>query len=236
MRNFSSKVFVSILFVVLCMGRTALAEGDVRQIIVSGEGAVSVEPDFALIKLSVHRNGDTAALALEQMSAAAQTVIDRLLAAGIAEVDIRTTDLRLNQVIQISLESDEHSDPVFAANTTVLVKVRELDQLGLLLAASVGDGVNRFSGLSFQVSDRQPHLSIARDRAIADAVLRASQYAQAAELTLGEVLEIRESSVLSYDGYETHEMGGLIDESPVPFMASELKISASVQVTFAIAD
>jgi uncharacterized protein YggE len=78
---------------------TPAAQGDeakvTRTVTVTGSGKVYLTPDIAYITIGVHTEGENAAEAVAANNTQAQEVIDALLAQGIAERDIQTTNFSI---------------------------------------------------------------------------------------------------------------------------------------------
>ncbi|TNF57350.1 MAG: DUF541 domain-containing protein [Rhodobacteraceae bacterium] len=211
-----------------------LAQDMPRQISVTGEGQVEAVPDMALISVGVEADDPGARAAMDRAAAGAQAVLAALAAAGIEARDIQTGQVMLNPVW------DHRTDPDAAPRVTgfravisMNLRLRDLDKLGPVLDAVVGDGANRLGGLSFAVADPDPLMAQARALAVRDAMARARQMADAAGVTLGEVLSISE-----HGGGARPMMMGMAEAraSDIPVAAGEVSLSANVSMVFAIAE
>jgi len=111
------------------------------------------------------------------------------------------------------------------------VRLRDLDKLGALLDALVTAGANRLNGISFGVSDLDDKTNEARKLAVKDAKARAELYAQEADVDVGKVMSISESSIRR--PRPMMQMRAMSAES-VPIARGEQTISASVTVVFEI--
>ena len=83
----------------------------------------------------------------------------------------------------------------YQADNTVTVRVREIAQLGGTIDALAGAGANRLYGIGFEVSEPRAALDAARREAVADARAKAELFAEAAGVTLGPVISIREGGM-----------------------------------------
>jgi uncharacterized protein YggE len=210
-------------------------EAPLRQITITGDGMVATVPDMAVIDLGVQHEAETAAEALALMSAGMTAVLDLLKAAGIAETDIQTGSLRIDQRWeQASYEETPKLTGYYAA-TTVTVRVRDLAMLGGVLDQVVSGGVNQMAGLRFDLSEPGPVLQEARRDAVADARAKAELYAEAAGFSLGPVLALSEQG--SY-GPPSPMFDMVRSEMamPVPVAAGEVNMSAQVTITWQILD
>lgn len=200
---------------------------------VTGEATVEATPDMATISLGVTTEGQTAAEAMTANSKALQAVIERLKAAGIEDRDLQTSNLSLNPNW---VGYDSGSTPKIAgyvASNMLNVRVRALDGLGSVLDASIADGANTLNGISFELAAPRPAQDEARKAAVADARARAALLVEAAGGTLGKIVSITENS-----GYGSPMPMFKSDAAaaPVPVASGQIGLSASVTVSFEIAE
>ena len=73
----------------------ALAAGDVRQIVVNGEGSVDVAPDYAQITVGATTTGTVAKDVMAENSRAVADVIAAAKAEGVEAKDIKTSSLTI---------------------------------------------------------------------------------------------------------------------------------------------
>ncbi len=231
--------FLTIIYLVVALGVPSFAiaqEAAVNvaagRIIVQGVGQVERAPDMATIQAGVVAQGDTAAEALDETSEATSHVIDTLKAAGVSERDIQTRGLSLNPLWQNRNSSGTPKISGYEARNTVMVRVRELDDLGDILDAVVESGANQFHGLSFGLRNPGPAQDEARVLAVKDALGRAELYAGAAGIEVGEIIEISETGGGVPRPMAMERMAAMADS--VPIAAGELSLSASVTVIFRI--
>ena len=203
-------------------------------IVVTGRADVAVAPDMARLVIGVEHRAADAVAAIDAMSAGTEAVLARLAAAGLDGRDVQTSSLRLD------LERDYSGNGVprivgYVASTRIDIAVRELDALGRILGEVVGDGANRIDSLSFDVADPAPHREAARRAAVADARAKAQLYAEAAGVTLGKLQHLTEAGgggMPEPFGMEARSMAA----ADVPVAAGEIEISASVTLSYAIAE
>ena len=216
----------------------ALVSGVIAQnvqngITVSGEGVVSLAPDMATIRLGVSERAATASDAMRQTSEKVRGILDQLDGIQVAGLDRQTSGLYLRPVYDNRPRDDNGPAQVvgYEAGNTVSVTVRDLSKLGALLDAVVAEGANDFNGLEFGLQDNAEALIAARKGAVADAMARASQLAEAAGVKLGAVLQMSESS----QGYRPMEIkASQMRSMDVPIETGEVAIRAQVTMQFAI--
>jgi uncharacterized protein YggE len=116
----------------------------------------------------------------------------------------------------------------------VTVVLRDLDALGGVLDAVLGDGANSLGGLSFGMSDDAALRDEARRAAVADATAKARVLAEAAGVMLGPLEEIVEGG--GFDGPLPRARMDMAMAEAVPVAPGELTISATVTMTWAIGE
>ncbi|MDW4496974.1 SIMPL domain-containing protein [Sulfitobacter sp. D35] len=228
--------------IMLCLvagfGSAAVAQ-DVtapRVITVTGEASVPAAPDMATIRLGVTEQAADAAAAMQAASAAVGDILARLDGAGIEARDRQTSGLSLQPVWSDRSGNVDAPPQItgYEARNAVTVRVRDLDALGGLLDAVIADGANTLDGLAFDVQDPAPLEREARKAAVADAMARAQDLAEAAGVTLGPVQSIIEQ--VRRGGPVRLEMADAARGASVPVAAGEVGFEGSVQMVFGIAD
>jgi uncharacterized protein YggE len=225
----------SLLILGLLVGQAPFApsasadEHQFRQITVTGQGEASAEPDMATLSIGVEVQAKTPGKALADNAERMTAVMARLKDAGIAEKDLRTSQLGVWPVYS------ERNQPQrivgYRASNQLSVIIRDIDRLGDVLDQAVADGANRVNGPSFSIADPAPLLARARDDAVSDAVAKAERYAAAAGVALGDVLSIDEAGGAPIFG---RQMRAEAMAASTPIAPGESSVSASVTMTFAI--
>lgn len=228
--------FLSLLFcaALLWVPVNAHAEDVRREIIVTGEGRVSVEPDMAVLTLGVMREARTAKEAMDQTSAAVSEVLKTLVDAGIEARDMQTSAVSLAPRWDHSDRDKPPSVVGYVASNTLSIRVRDLDRLGGVLDRVIGSGANQMNGLSFTLSEPRPIEDEARVKAVQDAKAKASLLAEAAGVTLGPVQTISEGSAGGPAPIQMRREAMMA--SDVPIAAGEVDVRISVTLIFAIGD
>jgi uncharacterized protein YggE len=208
-----------------------------RTITVTGSGKTVLSPDIAYINIGVQTEGKDAAQAVSDNNQNTQQVIDALLATGVAEEDIQTTNFNIYPRQEYDPQGQPTGEITYVVNNTVYVTVRDLDQVGDLLNTAVASGANTIHGIQFDVADNAEALSDARVAAIKNAETIASELANAAGVTLGEIHSI---STLT-GGYpvpmfEGRGGGGtpVMAEAAVPISPGQMIVTVDVTVIYLI--
>ena len=218
-----------ILGVILALTATIAGadEPSSRTISVVGEGLVAVEPDMAVISLGVTHTDVSAKVAMDRVSEDARALLGQLTALGVDARDVQTDRLSVQPLW-------DHNDGArrvtgYVAQNAVSVRVRDLAALSAILDAALRAGSNDFNGLQFTLQDNSEQLAMARAAAVRDAMARARQLADAAEITLGAIRTMTEQG-----GAARPEMFAAARSGDVPIAAGELTVSARVAITFDI--
>lgn len=224
-------------FLMLAALTPAFAEEvPLRTITVTGDGEVTQKPDLATLSIGVRHEAQTAAEALDRMSAAMTPVMERLVAAGIAATDVQTGSLSLEPLYDYSYSSGPPKFLGFAAATSVTVTIRDLGLVGGVLDAVVEDGANTLGGIAFGLADPSAALNGARQEAVEDARARAELYAAAAGVTLGELITLTESGGYAPQPVMYDARMEMASGAPVPIAAGEVGVTAQVTLVYRIAD
>jgi len=162
-------------------------------IVVAGEGTVSVAPDLAEITAGVTTKAKTAKEAADANSKLMTAVIAALVDGGIAKKDIQTSQFS----VQPAYTTQSNTEPKltgFSASNQVTVTIRQIDKVSDIADRLVSAGATNIGNLAFLHSDTSKLLDQARESAVADARRKAELYARAAGVTLGRVVLINENA------------------------------------------
>lgn len=203
---------------------------------VVGVGGVFVSPDVADIQLGVIVRGDAASDASTEAALAMDAVIDALLEAGIAETDIRTSQLSLYPVYDY--EASSPTIEGWEATNMVSVTIRDVTTVGRIIDGSVAAGATSVQGISFRVDDPSEYEALARSAAVADAKAKATQLAEEAGVGIGGIVIISEGSFnpptpiiveQSFDGYGDTAAGATTAVLP-----GNVEVSVNVFIAYGI--
>ncbi len=213
----------------------AAEEGDARQITVTGHGQIAAAPDMATVTVGVTHAEREARAAMSVVSASVARILERLTAEGIDPRDVQTRRLTLNPLWsnRSSVSKDNPEITGFSASNMVMVRVRDLNRVGDILDALLGDGANEFHGLSFGLQDPDPLADDARRAAVADGIARARLLAEAAGVTLGPV-----QSISDHGGEPRPQMMEMASArgGAMPVAGGEVTVQATVTMVFVIGE
>jgi uncharacterized protein len=218
---------------------TPAAQGDeakvTRTVTVTGSGKVYLTPDIAYITIGVHTEGDNAAEAVASNNTQSQKVIDALLAQGIAEKDIQTTNFSIYPQQEYDTEGKPTGKIKYIVDNSVFVTVRDITNVGDVLDATVKAGANTISGIQFDVADKTAALSEARTAAVNDAHVKAEELAKAAGVSLGEVQTISEyTSGGPQPMYDMRAAAPMAEAASVPIQTGQMLLTVEVNMVYEI--
>ncbi|MCP4045490.1 MAG: SIMPL domain-containing protein [Gammaproteobacteria bacterium] len=215
-------------------------DGTRPRILVTGQGSVDVEPDMAVLALTVTREAETAREALDANSAAIKDVLDAMKAEGIKARDLQTSNFSIQPKYFYPQQksSNTHEPPRIIAYTvrnSLSVRIRDIGSLGHILDKSVTLGVNEGGNISFTNDDPSAAITRARVLAMKDALARAKTLAEAGGVKVGRLLEISEQSFNPRPmPMARAERSFALTADAVPVATGENTYRVSVNVTFGI--
>ncbi len=175
-------------------------------ITVSGEGEVLAVPDVGQFSFSVNAEGVDASEAQELSGTKINDILNYLKEQGIEDKDIKTQNYnmypkwRYEERECFSINSycppGERVQDGFEVSQTVMVKIRQTDTSGQIIAGVGERGATNISSLSFTIDDTDALKAEAREMAIQDAKQKA--------VTLAEQLGVRLTRMQYY--YEDEGM------------------------------
>lgn len=163
---------------------------------VSAQGHSDRVPDLATIQAGVVTEAPSAAAAMQANAERMRGVLAALRGAGVAERDIRTSNIALNPQYR-HVQNRAPMITGYQATNQVTVRFRDVAKAGPILDALVGAGANSIEGPNLSVEKPEPALDEARTSAVAQARARAELYAKAAGLRVDRILAISESGSMA---------------------------------------
>jgi len=196
-----------------------------RTIAMSGTGTVKGPPDMADISAGVTTEAPTAVAAMNRVFAALEKQ-------GIARRSIQTSNFSVSPNYSSRTPNETPRLAGYRVSNQVHVILEDITKVGMALDALVAAGANQMNGLNFSIKEPAPLLAKARSEAVADARLRAQQYAAAAGVALGQILSISEGGS-SEPPRPMYRMMAMAADS-VPVAAGEESVSANVTIVWEI--
>jgi uncharacterized protein len=165
---------------------------------VTGEAEVNSVPDIGQFSFSVVADGVDAKSAQEASATKINEIIAALEAAGVARADIKTEYFSLSPKFRYETQPciagmycpGESVPDGFEVSQTIMIKVRTLDNSGMLLGLVGDNGATNISDFTTSVDDDASQKDEARKLAIADAREKAE--------VLAESLGVRLTKMVGY--------------------------------------
>lgn len=201
-------------------------------ITVLASGKVTVVPDVARVNLGVTITKPTVKAVREAGAKSMTDIIAALKALGIADADIKTTNLSLYP------QYGSGSTPKivgYQISEQIQVTVRDLDKAGDVVDTATAKGATDVNGIAFEVADPAKAQNDARAAAVAAARASAAALATAGKVSLGAVISITDSTPPSpiFYGYGASKAAPSADTA-TPVQPGTQDLSAMVTVVFEI--
>jgi uncharacterized protein len=165
---------------------------------VTGSGTVELVPDVARLIVSVQTAAPTASAAEAQNATAVDSVLSRMVRAGVASSDIKTLGLQIWP--QYDYRSGQPLLTGFMATQTLQATIHDLHRIGAVIDAAVAGGATSVQGITYDINDHSAASAQALTKAVRDAQAKARAMADAAGVRLGAVVSMTD-----------------IESSPYPF-------------------
>ncbi len=230
-----------ILIVVLVLGTGcgSLSQGansyPINTISVGGSGQASGQPDNATVMLGVSVSDANVGDAVSKSNETMQAITDAMTALGIEAKDIQTTNFNVWPEDRYDNTGQPTGQRVYHVDSTVQVKVRNLETVGDVIDKGLQAGANNVGGLNFGIENSDALESDARTKALDDAHRKASELAAAMGVILGDPIIVTESSggfsPIAYGKVEVAQAAG---GGAPPISAGELSVQVDVSVTYRI--
>lgn len=226
-----------IFLMTLCISLLVLAgctrkSNRTTRVTVAGEATTRVEPDTAVVSLSVVTQSPQALAAQQENARKSEAVANSVKAIAGSSVEVKTSDY----ILQPQYDSRGKSLPKivgYDARNTVIVTMSDLKNVGAVIDAASRAGANSIDGISFVLRQTSP----ARGQALADATQQAMNKARSIAEALGghllRVVEENESSTVagSPEASESFKADSTLkNRATTPIAAGLLSIRSNVQL------
>ena len=233
--SFGALVCAALLALTLVIPtRTASAEEALPTLTMNGVGSAQIAPDMAEITLGVITEAKDAAKAHGDNAAQAARVQAAVKALGVAERDIQTTHYDFSPIYDVK-DNGRSVTTGYTVTNAIVVKVRNLANVGKVIDAALANGANRVDSLEFSASDP----SAAKDAALADAARDARSKADAVARALGvrivRILNVyADAQSPAPRNFMPMMMAKEAYDAGTPISAGELSFEASVNISYVI--
>ena len=201
------------------------------EISVTGTGEVLVPADTAVVSLGVSAADKDVRTAQSMANEAIAAIRSALIEGDIAEEDINTDYINIYAMYDYGSGSEQITG--YNANSTLAIRVKDIDRVGEVIDLAFGAGANTLNGINFSATDTTAAKEKAMRLAVADAQAKADVLADAAGLQIRGIEDIAEQNTYSYDKGVMNNFD--VAEASVAgtvVQAAKLTVSSSVVITF----
>jgi len=225
---------VTLLVAVGC-GKTATRT---TKVTVAGEAIAKVEPDTAIVTISVVTQSPQALTAQQQNTEKSEAVSNAVKATAGSSAELKTSDYTL----QPQYDNRDNRLPKiigYDARNSIIVTMTDLKNVGAVIDAASRAGANSIDGISFVLKQTSP----ARGQALSDATQQAMNKANSIATALGghvlRVVEENEGSTINPEGFNQtiYDGNGNVDMTVTkrtPIASGQLSIKSNVQLVVEI--
>ena len=189
------KKWIAWLVTLMMVLGTAAASAEVK-ITVSGTGETLVSADTAVITLGVNARDKDVQKAQQKVNETVAAIRRALMDLKVAEENI-TTDF-INLYVIYDDMNDQEKVVAYHADSTLAIKVTDMDLVGTLIDAAFAAGANTLNGISFSASGTEEAEAASLRAAVANARAKADVLAEASGLKITGIDQISDSGVYSY--------------------------------------
>ena len=229
------KKLISLLTALTLVFMAAYALADTK-ISVSGTGETQISADTAIVSLGVSARDKDVLKAQQKVNTAIASIRKALIEQGVKEENINTDYINIYALYDYA--GDKEQVVAYSADSTLAIKVTDIDSVGTLIDASFAAGANTLNGITFSASNTDEAKAESLRKAVSDAKAKAEVLAEAAGLKITGIEIISEGGSYSYTNTVSNfsakrmEMSGSADESGTVVQAAKLIVSSSVTITF----
>ena len=225
------KLVLTLALAILLAASTAIAE---TKISVTGTGETQVAADTAVISLGVSAQDKDVLTAQKRVNENIAAIRKALTDKGVSEDCIHTDYMNIYAVYDYSNEREQLT--AYNANSTLAIKVTDMESVGTLIDASFSAGANTLNGITFSASNTDEAKTESLRKAVADAKAKAETLAEASGLRITGMDTISDGVMYSYDNtvgnFSTRDTVEAEESAGTVVRAAKLIVSASVSITF----
>lgn len=200
-RSKTSSIITEMLLagVFICTGASSYADCDERQgtISIQGYSSVKAQPDVAYVRVAATVQSESAETARKAVEKSVSAFIDGLKKDSSLKDSIRKDDgsikaesISVNPDYVYDSKTSERRVSGYSASRTVVVKIRNFEQISKVLDIAVASGINNIYDISYELENPAPVMEKARLDAVADAASKARQITGALGVRLGTIASI----------------------------------------------
>lgn len=215
------------------IGRAPLTQ---YTITINGEGKETGTPDVAEISLGVTSEAKTVKSAQDDNTKKMNAIIKAIKDLKVKDADIQTANYSIYP--NYSYDNIRGSSAIigYTVSQSVAVKIRNLDDVGTIIADAGELGANQVGGVQFKIDDSESLKAAAREEAIADAKAKAAALFKELGVSAGRIVSFSEygSGDIYYSkAYEEYGIGGGALSAP-SIETGSFDVTVDVSLTYEI--
>ena len=220
----------------LGMGACAMAEDEMRTVTVTGVGTASVEPDRAIVRMSIVAREKTLDAAQQRSADVSAEVLSLLDGLDIDRERVDTTGASVSPDYRWDREREEQVLRGYIAQRQLVVDVRDLEKLGAVVEGAVKAGVNQVSPPQLDSGGRRAAYREALEVAAKDAQANAERLAKSLGARLGDVIQISDGSYTPAPMPQPRMVKAMAMEADAEqtYNAADLNFNATITVVFSL--
>lgn len=228
----NSLLLISTCVALLLVAGCSKKSNHTTKVTVAGEAVTRVEPDTAMLSLSVVTQSPQAVTAQQENARKSDAVANAVKSIAGANAEIKTSDYTLQPQYD---PRDSRLPKIigYDARNSVIVTMSDLKGVGAVIDAASRAGANSIDGISFVLKQTSP----ARGQALADATRQAMNKANSIAQALGgrvlRVVEENENATVSSEqrAYDTYGLNADMTKArTTPIASGQLSIRSNVQL------
>lgn len=218
-------------------------------ITLSGHGEVAATPDIAKVYFTIAKEAKTVKEAQDAVALIEKKALDFLKENNVESKDIQASNASFYpryKYVQSLMPCNEFGCPPrpgsnviagYEASESITVKVRNVDDVGMIMQGLGASGVSDLSGPDFAVESEDALKTEARKKAIDDARVKAEELADDLGVKLGRIANFSETGAY-YPMYSAKDaamsVGSVSSVAPAEIPKGETTVSSDVTITYEI--
>lgn len=198
-----SRLLLSGIVVLLSLGATfGSASGGETEIVTTGVGVATAQPDYANVIVSIRKTAKTATESTRQAAATYQRLVSGIEAHGVSSSDVTTEQFSVAE----DWKRDDHGTATefigYVTRHQLRIRVNDRDKVGEVIDAAMGAGTRSIDKIHFASTKADSAQRVALATAVRDAQARAEIMAAAAGGRLGPLIDLTTEDAVRARGGE----------------------------------
>ena len=188
------KKTLTVMLIIVSTYCSYASASEQRVIKVSAQGSVEAEADKASFEYGIVTLNKNSQDALNENAVIANLVKSQLVELDIEEKHIQTKSFNLSQRYEYDQQTNKQKIVGFEVRNVIKVTNIEISELGKTVDQVILKGGTNIQSINFYSQNIAEHNAKARALAVKNALTKAEEIANAADVGLGDIVEIREVS------------------------------------------